>query len=404
MAARALAALLALAAARAEPSDPVVSRPAPAGARPPQAQRIKLSQRDWDQLRTDIVSAPALRGSGGGAEDGYSRYPRGLMTMQFIMNVSREIPIKIEGLSDKELRKSTAIVTHTGKNNMDYIDHAVMLGRALKKFVPEYPLVAIAVEGMFEVNQELLRKAGWHVALVEDWGSEHCNGNCASNFLGRWGDSFEKLNAFRVPFAKALFLDADTYVFSGEIRDVIERSELQEGQIAMVHDTCKRKGDKDEYNSGLMFYEPDVKRFAHMLELIAEHSDGEVGDILDQRIINEEFRDQVVQLHDKFNCIDLVPKPGQRGCPAKCQEDMVVAHFTGMPKPARAAAGWLGLVRDKAQNISSSICAGTNHGCCYKYRDFYCDMTREVSFLSRNLQKAVTEAGECARPPVMVGA
>ncbi|CAK0869616.1 unnamed protein product, partial [Prorocentrum cordatum] len=227
MAARALAALLALAAARAEPSDPVVSRPAPAGARPPQAQRIKLSQRDWDQLRTDIVSAPALRGSGGGAEDGYSRYPRGLMTMQFIMNVSREIPIKIEGLSDKELRKSTAIVTHTGKNNMDYIDHAVMLGRALKKFVPEYPLVAIAVEGMFEVNQELLRKAGWHVALVEDWGSEHCNGNCASNFLGRWGDSFEKLNAFRVPFAKALFLDADTYVFSGEIRDVIERSELQ---------------------------------------------------------------------------------------------------------------------------------------------------------------------------------
>lgn len=324
-------------------------------------------------------------------------------TLQFIANASRVLPLRLPGYDADALRKATGIVTHAGKVSEEYINHAVVLGRALKKYVPEYPMVAIVVEGMSDENQDLLKKAGWHLVEVEDWGPEHCNGNCASRFLGRWGDSFEKLNAFRVPFHRALFLDADTYVFSGEIRDVLEHSDLKDGQIAMVHDTCKRKGDKEEFNSGLMFFEPDVKRYAHMLELIAEHSDGDVGDILDQRIINEEFRDQVVQLHDKFNCIDLTPKAGARGCPAKCTQDMVVAHFTGMPKVTRAEPGWLRLVRDEDQSVVGSICPGTNHGCCYKYADFYCEMSKQALFLSPKLQRAVDAAGTCARSPVAVG-
>jgi len=108
----------------------------------------------------------------------------------------------------------TAVVTFAGRGNTEHIDGAVMLGMSVQKHLPEYVRVAMIIEGMDQNNRIRLRKAGWKLVTVPDWESEYCGEGCDQEFLGRWHDSFEKVNAFRLPFKRVLFMDSDTYIFS----------------------------------------------------------------------------------------------------------------------------------------------------------------------------------------------
>mmetsp|Transcript_91849 Transcript_91849/g.246412 ORF Transcript_91849/g.246412 Transcript_91849/m.246412 type:complete len:388 (+) Transcript_91849:59-1222(+) len=334
-----------------------------------------------------------------------SRLFAGRRTLQWIQNQTEWLSDEAEwgqlrAKYGSEPGQLTGIVTHAGKRGGDYMDHAIMLGRSLSERLPEIPRVAITVEGISEGNKEALRRAGWHLVQVEDWGGEHCGEKCAANFLGRWADSFEKLHAFRVPFKRVLFMDADTYVFKSELRDVITSTDLREGEIAMVRDTCKPKGDEEEYNSGVMLYEPSLGAFSGMLARIAERSSDasnqDYGNILDQRIINVEYRGQVVELPDRFNCVD----PGKSGprCPKKCLDEFVVSHFTGIPKPTRADYGRLRVVRGGNLTAVQETCKGSNKGSCDRWPDFFCAMKKESEYLSSRLQTALEDAGECVSP------
>jgi len=329
----------------------------------------------------------------------------GARTLQWIQNQTSFLSdegewgqIRAEYGSDPS--QLAGIVTHAGKKGGDYMDHAIMLGRSLSERLPEIPRVAITVEGISEGNKEALRRAGWHLVQVEDWGGEHCGEKCAANFLGRWADSFEKLHAFRIPFRRVLFMDADTYVFKSELRDVITSTSLLEGEIAMVRDMCKQKGDEEEFNSGVMLYEPSLSAFAGMLARIAERrsdlDNGDYGNILDQRIINVEYRDRVVELPPRFNCVDA--GSGGRRCHKKCLDEFVVAHFTGLPKPTRADVYRLKLVRDEERTAVDEVCQGSNKGCCDRWADFFCAMKNESAYLSGRLQRMLEKAGECASP------
>merc|ERR1719413_1089 len=155
-----------------------------------------------------------------------------------------------------------------------------MLGMSVQKYLPGYPMVALAITAMKRKNKGLLRNAGWSVTMVPNWDKDYCGEDCDQEFLGRWHDSFEKINCFRLPFKRVLFLDSDTYIFSSRIQDLIKR-EMPEDQIAMAKDGCK-----DEFNSGMMVYKPSVDVFVKMLKLVEKRQREK---ILDQELINSVY-------------------------------------------------------------------------------------------------------------------
>jgi len=314
-----------------------------------------------------------------------SRMQLGLRTLAWIQDQAQEMSVnELSQAGYLGTTNTTAVVTHAGKDYLDYIDGATMLGLTLKKHLPEVPRFAMVIKEMNKGFKEQLRNAGWHIIEVEDWGKDHCGEDCGGGFLGRWGDSFEKLNVWRFPFERVLFLDADMYILRDGIQDILDL-QLGPGQIAMTPDGCK-----PEHNSGMLLFRPDVKVFARLLENIAIHSGGR--EVLDQTVINMEYRDNILSMHKKYNCVDY---SADWRCPLTCGNDTVIAHFTGTPKPTRQNHFNLEWVRTASPINGSERCIHTNRGNCATWPLFFCDMKRSQAFLSRNLQRALNETGEC---------
>jgi hypothetical protein len=306
------------------------------------------------------------------------------------------IPLDNQTSYYKELQKphhQTAIVTFAGKNNPEYIDGAVMLGISAQKYLPEYVRAAMIIEGMPQIGRSLLKKGGWKLITVPNWDSEYCGEGCDLEFLGRWHDSFEKINAFRLPFKRVLFLDADTYIFKDRIRWLAELQLPTIEHIAMAKDGCK-----DEYNSGVMFFKPDVDVFRSMLKMVAQRRREQ---ILDQNLINDYYRGMIVEVDRKFNCVDTVGiQPGQtEPCDQHCTKGAVVAHFTGHPKPTAAKRRLLELVR--RPNAPALACVNTNFGSCGKWSELYCDIRTHSARLSPELRAQLKNTGTCCHPHMM---
>jgi len=326
----------------------------------------------------------------------------GRLDKAFLERVSHVL--QVDGIGN--VSNATAIVTYAGKKDLTYIDGAVMLGMSVKKHVPGFPMVAIVVEGMKTNHQQLLRDAGWVVVAVPNWEADYCGPKCDLQFLGRWHDSFEKINAFRLPFRRVLFLDSDTYVFQSKIRDLLDgraatamNDRMDLGHIAMAMDGCKdiaHGHGENEYNSGVMIYKPDLAIFMRMLDTVSHR---ERNDVLDQNIINEVYRGKVIELPRNFNCVDIIGvQPGQRTeCEFRCGDDAVVSHFTGHPKPTAQKRMLLELVRRPSS--PRIACTNTNFGSCAKWSEFYCDMRKHSAQLSSDLQQSLEHAGPCCHSP-----
>jgi len=336
-----------------------------------------------------------------------------------------------EARPEKEV---TAIVTHAGKNSQEFIDMAVMLAVSLKRHVPDYPRFAIAVRGMTETNQETLSKAGWTVVLVDDWSELQQrekaslvppvqlkrNGTAGAapppglaqrglellayepkhdedRFFWRWADAFEKLNMFRLPFGRVLYLDADTYVMSDQLGFLLNSTTLPDGNIGMVHDGCRTGAAQDgEYNSGVMLFKPHRGMFTKMLKVVGGVMSGALEEKPDQPIINEVYKGRVSALDRKYNCIDLTGRTAAAECAQKCKE-VVVAHFTGLPKPATADAKFLDIVRRPYSPMLH--CFNTNHGSCGAWSEYYCDVRQNRRALTRRLRNTVEATGGCCHTP-----
>jgi len=292
--------------------------------------------------------------------------------------------LEVEGIEEPE--KQTAIVTFAGKGDLSYIDGAVMLGLSIQKHVPGYPMVALVIEDMKSNYQSLLQEVGWKLVTVPNWDAEYCGVDCDTTFLKRWRDSFEKINAFRLPFRRVLYLDSDTYVFSSRLNEIIT-ARLPAGNIAMAKDGCK-----NEYNSGVMLYEPDLEVFKDMLHMVSNRKREQ---ILDQELVNSAYENQITEFAREFNCVDTMGiRPGQRkACDWHCSSNAVVAHFTGHPKPTSAKRRLLELVRRPGS--PEIACANTNFGSCAQWSQYYCDIRENAKNVSKDLQHALTKSGHC---------
>jgi len=304
----------------------------------------------------------------------------------WIQNVSQVLPV--EGIQDPE--GQTAVVTFAGKKNVEYIDGAVMLGMSVQKHLPGYPMVALVISKMKRKYQALLTNAGWSLAFVPNWDLDYCGEDCDTDFLGRWHDSFEKINAFRLPFKRVLFLDSDTYIFSSRIQELVKR-DIPDDHIALAMDGCK-----DEFNSGVMLYRPRLSVFKRMLELVSTRKREQ---ILDQNLVNDVYRGKVQEVPREFNCVDTMGvQPGlRRACQSHCSEGAVVAHFTGHPKPTAAKRRLLELVR--RPGAPALACANTNFGSCAKWSEYYCDIRKHFDNVSMALRRWLNKTGECCHSP-----
>ncbi|CAK0881080.1 unnamed protein product [Prorocentrum cordatum] len=308
------------------------------------------------------------------------------LSPEWVQNVSFLLPAN--GIPNH--KKATAVVTFAGKKNPEYIDGAVMLGMSVQKYLPEYPMVALIIAGMKSKYRSLLKSAGWSTVMVPNWDKEYCGKECDLEFLGRWHDSFEKINAFRLPFARVLFMDSDTYIFGSHVQSLVTMP-LADGHIAMAKDGCK-----EEYNSGVMLFSPGLAVFKQMLKMVTERKREQV---LDQNLVNAAYRGKIVEVAREFNCVDTVGiQPGTTGKPCEhhCSKNAVIAHFTGHPKPTSPKRRLLELVR--RPGAPALACMNTNFGSCGKWSEFYCDIRRYARNLSDELQQELKSTGLCCHP------
>jgi len=257
-----------------------------------------------------------------------------------------------------------SIVTYAGKDKLSYIDGAVMLGLSLQWHVPEFPRLCLVVKTMKRERKDLLTAAGWNLVDIDEWHpAKEPFGN------GYWWYVYNKIDIFRVKVAKILWMDADMYVWDDSLREVLEATALDKGHIAMVKD-CAAKN----FNSGLMFFEPDLTVFKHLRSAMISNKG---WDGLDQPLINKEYSGRIKELPGKFNT---------HGKTKSCK-GVVAAHYTGKNKPTWADVHNLKLVSKGYQGVAFSL------RCPKLYQEYFCAMKNARNYLSEELQHALQEAG-----------
>mmetsp|Transcript_43152 Transcript_43152/g.116021 ORF Transcript_43152/g.116021 Transcript_43152/m.116021 type:complete len:662 (+) Transcript_43152:3-1988(+) len=274
--------------------------------------------------------------------------------------------------------------------------------------MPDYPRIALGVKGMTDANQAVLQEAGWHVVLVADWRFPEleCHGGNKSciddQFIAQSQDSMEKLNIFRLPVGRVLYMDADTYVASGELNALLNgtgASLVPEGNIGMVPNGCNRvhsHGVNSPYSAGVMLFKPSLEHYMGMLVKAAAVMAGNATRQNDEQIINDYFENNATALDRKYNCMDPWDVQGADKCQKRCTE-VVVSHFFGGPKPAIADEKFLSFVRKPSGPFEK--CSAMNHGSCSAWSNFYCDLVDNVKMLTKPLQLNIKRLGGCCHMP-----
>lgn len=254
-----------------------------------------------------------------------------------------------------------SIITCAGKDRQEYIDGAVMLGLSLQWHVPEFPRLCLVADGMSTANKQLLKAAGWTVLEIEE---PQAHGPDQKE------SALAKMNVFRVKVSRALWMDADMYVWDDPLREVLEDTDLKQGQIAMVKDA----GGSGS-NTGLMLLQPSLQKYANLRSGV---NDTSASNDLDQLVVNKEFKEQVVRLDTRFNTHGSI-KP--------CA-DVVAAHYTGIKKPTLAEAKNLEMVSKGYQTEDSHYLK-----CPILYKQYFCALKNAINYLSKELQDALKKAG-----------
>ncbi|CAK0838537.1 unnamed protein product [Prorocentrum cordatum] len=105
-------------------------------------------------------------------------------------------------------------------------------------------------------------------------------------------------------------MDSDTYIFRNRVNYLVSELKLPTvDHIAMAKDGCK-----DEFNSGVMVFKPDLEVFKAMLVMLSQRRREQ---ILDQTLINDYYKGKIFPIDRMFNCVDTVGiQPG--GCSSSC--------------------------------------------------------------------------------------
>jgi len=182
-------------------------------------------------------------------------------------------------------------------------------------------------------------------------------------------------------------MDADTYVASDALGLLLNSSQvLPKSNIGMVPNGCNRG-----FSSGVMLFKPSLKKYQRMVMEMAQVLTGNATKRNDEQIINSLYEDKVTELDKKFNCMSPAGLNSAYSCQKRCAE-VVVSHFTGLPKPARADVESINLVRGISPSIQRSDDTMSR---------FYCDLIDNQALLTKPLQRIVSRADGCCHTPAL---
>mmetsp|Transcript_107513 Transcript_107513/g.314332 ORF Transcript_107513/g.314332 Transcript_107513/m.314332 type:complete len:317 (-) Transcript_107513:174-1124(-) len=266
-----------------------------------------------------------------------------------------------------------AVATYVGPAKPGYVDCAVLLGLSLQRHLPGVPRLCLAPEGLDGRSRGALAAAGWSLVDVGGGGGGPPGaGTCFSGTPCR--EFYNKMSVFRLPLDHVLWLDADTLVLNGGLRQVLLDTELPSGHIAMVKDCCR-----PVYNSGLMLFRPDLATFQNMRRMPMDKKSS------DQDLINRQFAGKIVALDAKFNT---------HGYKSMSCNGVVVAHYTGLLKPTYPDAKQLELVRTGKKSKQQPK-VFFNFQCDKLYKQYYCSLKESASYVSMELQQALAKLPPC---------
>jgi len=298
---------------------------------------------------------------------------------------SRNQWLKIHKLPDG-FNESTAVVTHAGKNNQETIDMAVMLGVSLTRHMPGHPKIALGIKGMTDENQAALKGAGWHLVLVGGWRApgnvfSMCGDSCVDDeFINRFQNSWERLNAFRLPLGRVLYLDATTYV-TNDVSHLMPMNDY--GSIGMVPSSCKQS-----FRSGVMLFRPNLEKYRLMMRSVAEMLAGNATKRSDDQIINSAYQGRIFALDDRLNCISDSSSEGTDACSESCFTKVAaIMNFNGLPKPTLADSVQLMKFEEAVASGSDGLSAKMRRS---HLSPFYCDLIRNKELLTKPLQSILS--------------
>lgn len=268
---------------------------------------------------------------------------------------------------------------------------AVMLGLSLSRHLPGYPKIALGIKGMTDENQELLKGAGWHLVLVGDW---RVPMNCESciddnEFTSRYQDSWERLNAFRLPVGRVLYMDADTYVANDKLGYLLNSTDVPPGNIGMIPSSSTLPGEagcQTGFSSSVMLFRPDLYAYRGMMVQVARTLAGNATRRGDEQIINIEYEGRVTELDSKFGCLYPASKDGPDPCALTCSTEVVVSHFTGLPKPTSADATQLSRVKGNDPETSIRRASKVHR---HALSTYYRDLVENKEMLTKPLQDSI---------------
>merc|ERR1719291_465755 len=101
--------------------------------------------------------------------------------------------------------------------------------------------------------------------------------NCEScvddnEFLSRYQDSWERLNAFRLPVGRVLYMDADTYVANDKLGYLLNSTDTPPGNIGAIPSSYTPRGEagcRTGFSSSVMLFRPDLNRYRWMMFEVA---------------------------------------------------------------------------------------------------------------------------------------
>lgn len=240
------------------------------------------------------------------------------------------------------------IMTYVSTRRLCYIDAALMLGLSLQRHAPGVTLFALIEElhpgpNMVEV-EHALRGAGWSVLLAVP-PSHPPNALKGTPVEGVYSKVLmfnpDIVNYYQhsrgLTFNRVLYLDADTWVRSPRIQELLQPNILTPAKpLAAVMDVAATSWHTPgNFNSGVLLFRPDMARFRHIYTILMAGYDA------DQPAINEAFAGDVVELSPEFNLHGHLAEKS-----AVSPDDVVVVHFTGGPKPTHADPEHLRKVRN----------------------------------------------------------
>mmetsp|Transcript_18960 Transcript_18960/g.26415 ORF Transcript_18960/g.26415 Transcript_18960/m.26415 type:complete len:445 (-) Transcript_18960:33-1367(-) len=155
-----------------------------------------------------------------------------------------------------------AYVTHM--TNDDYVFGALVLGASLLEVGATRPLIAMITDGVSTKCRRSLRKFGWHVLVVPEFGD-------ARTDLGFSRGFFTKLEAWRLPCQRVVYLDTDILVVRNP-DNLFDLSECRpKAEFFAVPDSQPHMdGTKRTPNTGVMILKPNLETYCTMRKKLRE--------------------------------------------------------------------------------------------------------------------------------------